>query len=310
MFTAKVAGMASLQERPDRARIGRKVDEHMSNFELTDLLTEASERMTLALRHRLVPHPGERGTDREEVIRQFLREHLPKRFHVSTGFVVDCHGNVSEQVDVVIADSLTCPRFETAGGTEFFPCESVVAAGQVKSQLTSRHEFRNAIENLDSVKQLDRSGHGRATCSKTGDPIDQHANHLHQVFGFVFITGKALSSETASDELKDFIWRKEPDRWPNIIMAMDRYLITYCCDGGHCPNPMHARGISVTEGTDSADLLMKFYLFLAQAINVTATANVPFHSYLASVFNFPTSTVEVSTWDDPPPLLCQLPGRP
>jgi hypothetical protein len=51
----------------------------------------------------------------------FLRAYIPARFDVSTGFVFDSKGNVSKQLDIVIANALVCPRFETAGGNRFYP---------------------------------------------------------------------------------------------------------------------------------------------------------------------------------------------
>ncbi len=105
------------------------------------------------LAQRMVKHPGELGVAREEIIRRFLRAYLPARFEISTGFVFDSKGNVSKQLDIVIANALVCPRFETAGGTRFYPCESVVAVGQVKSSLTRDAELRSALANLESVKE-------------------------------------------------------------------------------------------------------------------------------------------------------------
>ena len=56
----------------------------MNRFSLSDLLKASGERMRGDLAQRLVPHLGELGIDREEIIRQFLRAYLPKCFEVST----------------------------------------------------------------------------------------------------------------------------------------------------------------------------------------------------------------------------------
>jgi hypothetical protein len=136
----------------------------MKNFSLQEMLTSAGQRMRADLAERMVEHPGELGTGREEIIRRFLRSYIPARFDVSTGFVFDSKGNVSKQLDIIIANALLCPRFETAGGNRFYPCESVVAVGQVKSSLTSDTALQSALENLESVKELDRSANGRLCC--------------------------------------------------------------------------------------------------------------------------------------------------
>jgi hypothetical protein len=113
--------------------------------------------MQVDLEERLIDHPGELGTARKEIIRRFLRDYLPKRFEVATGFVFDSAGQVSNQMDVIIADSSVCPRFETAGSKFYFPCESVVAvgAGQVIDNLRrgtqgllGQHRVREATGSL------------------------------------------------------------------------------------------------------------------------------------------------------------------
>src|ERR1700692_1094214 len=136
------------------------------------MLKSAGKRMRDDLAERMVEHPGEIGAGREEIFRRCLRAYIPSRFEVSTGFAFDSKGNVSKQLDIVIANALVCPRFETVGGNRFYPCESVVAVGQVKSSLTSDTALQGALENLESVKALDRSANGRAFDADRGEPID------------------------------------------------------------------------------------------------------------------------------------------
>src|SRR5262249_29496697 len=148
------------------------------NFTLEKLFASAGERMRHDLAERLVAHPGELGMGREEIIRDFLRRYLPKRFEISTGFAFDCHGNVSKQLDVVISDGSVATHFQTAGGVRYFPCESIVAAGQIKSSVTSLKEFDAAIDNIESAKRLDRSAGGLAVDVRSREPMDHLRNHL------------------------------------------------------------------------------------------------------------------------------------
>jgi hypothetical protein len=64
--------------------------------------------MRADLAERLVDHPGEVGSGREEILRRFLRDYLPKRFDVSSGFVFDSEGNISRQLDIIVADAGIC----------------------------------------------------------------------------------------------------------------------------------------------------------------------------------------------------------
>jgi len=277
----------------------------MSRFTLDGLLQSSGRRMQVDLEERLIDHPGELGTAREEILRRFLRDYLPKRFEVSTGFVFDSAGQVSNQMDVIIADSSVCPRFETAGGKFYFPCESVVAVGQVKSSITSREELQGVFDNIASAKKLDRSAGGVAVDRRHGEPIDHIHNYLHQIFGFVFVTGNALSDESMKDDVLDFLPRRAVSTWPNIIFAFHKYLVTYACDGGICPNPMHARGVAVQSAKSDPNILLRFYLLLGQAIDVTRVSSLPYWEYLQSANEW-SANVFYSLRDVPPPLLSSL----
>lgn len=189
---------------------------------LDELLSAAAENMTRDLRRRLISHPGELGTAREQIIRNFLTAHLPKRFEVSTGFVFDCKGNVSRQLDIVVFDADTCPRFEIPGGKFMFPCEAVVAVGQVKSSLTSRDAFRSAIDNLASAKSLDRSANGTAFDTRFNESLSPRENHLHQIFTFVFITGDALAPETIAQTILEDAFEIPMEHLPNMVVALAR----------------------------------------------------------------------------------------
>jgi hypothetical protein len=269
------------------------------------MLTNAGKRMREDLAARMIGHPGELGISREEIIRRFLRAYLPTRFEIATGFVFDAKGNLSKQLDIIIANALVCPRFETAGGIRFYPCESVVAVGQIKSSLTSDAELQSALANLESVKELDRSASGRAFDTEFGEAIDHVNNHLHQVFTFLMICGKALKSETMHEKTMNRVLETAPHVWTNIIFALDQYLVTFACDDGVCPNPLHARGVALQQATDSDELLMRFYLSLGQAIEVTRVSGLPLWSYLSSAQSLSTA-VFYDTMDFPPRFLSQI----
>lgn len=256
-------------------------------FNLQDLLSSAAKRMRAELSEQLISHRGEKGGAREEVVRRFLRAYLAKRFEISTGFAFDASGAVSKQLDIVITDAFACPRLEAAGGVRFFPCESVLAVGQIRSQVTSRSKFQDALDNLDSVKALDRSADGRAFDTVRQEQIDNKVNYLHQIFTFLMIVEKSLAENTAFDELGDYLVDREPYRWPNLIVAPEKYLMTYSCDDGVCPNTMHATGIAIRKPSEPTELLMRFYLLLGRALEVTRFSSLPHWSYLQ----------DLTTWD-------------
>lgn len=274
----------------------------MNDVPLSALLATAAENMANSLRAKLVPHPGERGTAREQIIRDFLATHLPRRFEVSTGFAFDYTGKVSRQLDIVIFDSHVCPRFELPGGKFLFPCEAIAAVGEVRSSLTSRGQFRTALENLASVKSLDRSANGKAYDSRYREVLDPRQNHLHQVFTFLLILGESMDSHTIADMLFEAAFDLSVEELPNVILALDRYMISYCCDSGMCCNPMAARGVAIQTSQQPFDVLLRFYLLLGQAVDVIRTASLPYWEYLAKYRDLKGMVIH-SCVDDPPPYL-------
>jgi hypothetical protein len=273
---------------------------------LPQLLQAAGERMAKDLQERLLTHPGELGSDREEVVRGFLRSYLPRRFEISTGFVFDCNGRISGQLDVIIVDAFSCPRFETAGGIRIYPCESVVAVGQIRSSVTSVTELHAALDNLESAKSLDRSGGGKAVAQVWSEQMDPTSNHLHQMFTFMLITGRALAADTMREKFLEYILQRDAHLWPNIVFAVEKYLLTFCCDAGICPNPMDARAVAIQPASRRQDLVLRFYMLLAQAVEVTRVSAMSYWSYLESVGNWDYD-LAFATWEDAPPFLRSLP---
>jgi hypothetical protein len=221
---------------------------------------------------------------------------------VSTGFAFDCAGKLSRQLDIVIFDACVCPRFEIPGGKCLFPCEAIVAAGEVKTSVTSRHEFREAIQSLVSVKELDRSANGKAIDSRSGAPLSPHRNHLDQVFTLLFITGDAASPDTLAETLLEDAFEIPVVHLPNLVLALDRYLICYCCDSGVCANPNEARGVAVQSTETPSDALLRFYLMLGQALNTIRVSSLPYYEYLSHYHDIPAKVFS-SCVEEPPPHL-------
>jgi len=250
------------------------------SFKVPELVLSAAEQMGAALRQRLIPHPGELGTGREEIIREFLRQYLPKRFGVLTGFVFDSCGGVSRQLDVIIYDNLMSPRFEAIGGKYFVPCESVVCVGEIKSSLTSKRTIKKALDTLLSAKRLDRSAGGRNFALINDEPINQEENHLDQIFTFLFIADKCVSEEIMRKTLFEYICEYDRHLWPNICYYFEHYLLTYGCESGFCPNPMDAFAISSLNSESGENLLLTFCRLVAGAIYVTRVSSFSYWEYL------------------------------
>lgn len=103
-----------------------------------------------------IDHPGSMGAVSEREWRALLEKHLPRRYAVTSGFVVDSEGGQSQQLDVIIHDRhfslLVFPHEES----QFVPAESVYAVFEAKQDL-SREYIGYAAEKAASVRALHRT---------------------------------------------------------------------------------------------------------------------------------------------------------
>jgi hypothetical protein len=113
-------------------------------------------RAALSADREAIDHSGLKGDASEEHWRTMLATHLPRRYRVTTGIVVDCDGGQSQQIDVIIHDAHFCPRFLDHGGTNFVPSESVYAVLEAK-QVINAAQLTAAAEKAESVRRLRRT---------------------------------------------------------------------------------------------------------------------------------------------------------
>lgn len=99
-----------------------------------------------------VQHAGDKGENREEILRQFLEERLPRRYGVVKGEILHPDGTHSHAADLIIYDALNCPVLFT-GKTAVLPVEGVYGIIEVKSRL-SKQEFLDASKKIESFKRL------------------------------------------------------------------------------------------------------------------------------------------------------------
>ena len=80
---------------------------------LNEILTAAARKLREDFREiqDCNPHAAERGSEAEEIIRQFLRERLPRRFDVGSRVIVGNDGSVSRQTDVIVYDAMNSPVY-------------------------------------------------------------------------------------------------------------------------------------------------------------------------------------------------------
>lgn len=127
-------------------------------FSLTAAFRATTDAM-LARFHaarRATGQPTALGDGAERDWKETLEQFLPRRFAVSRAFIVDNHGNESDQIDLVIHDRHFSPTFWTIDDTRFLPAECVLAILEVKPEL-NRANVEYAANKAASVRRLHRT---------------------------------------------------------------------------------------------------------------------------------------------------------
>jgi len=177
-----------------------------------------------------IQHALTRGLRNEEVLREFLRTYIPRRFNVSTGFIVPRSGfkesvEFSRQIDVLIYDSSRYAPLMQSGEVVICRSDSVVAAIEVKSTLYSS-ALDDALENIVVVKAIDR-----------------------RIYGYIFAFKASARDKTIRKRLARMLEFYHPWQLPDVICVLDGQFI-------------ERRGETVSKVETKGDQLALFYFRL------------------------------------------------
>jgi hypothetical protein len=131
-------------------------------FDPVGYVTQVGQELVAAFQVAgLATTPGQIGSARESPVRRKLMQLLPRGVGVGSGCVIDSFGNTSRQMDVVLYEKEICPVFSINENPEstYYPCEGVIAAGEIKSALDSRElqdTFRKSRASRDCGDLRDR----------------------------------------------------------------------------------------------------------------------------------------------------------
>lgn len=128
-------------------------------------------------------HPGEFGMLRESCIRNFLSNFFPDQYGIGQGYVIGQNDEISHQCDIIIYHKSYTPYFHTPEHQRFFPIESVIAAGEVKSKITGE-KLDDSLKKLTKIKQMRESitnatiAYCRPNVTRKFDPVNDIRDQL------------------------------------------------------------------------------------------------------------------------------------
>lgn len=236
----------------------------MSDVSRQNIFAQASKKLRQDFNElSVVAHASLKGGEAERLVRTFLEEHLPKRFDVGAGFIIDRFDNVSKQIDVIVYDALNCPVYRASEEAGIFPSDNVAATVEVKSCLDKK-ELYSAFDNILATKQL----------AKTPPP--EIGFVTAQTMGCVFAFESAISFEKICEHYTDILRSKGIGNHIDIILVLDKGVVSMWSKPPAFPNwgrYIH-EGLAVKElseglhfalateemGADSLDLFLRYVL--------------------------------------------------
>ena len=105
-------------------------------------------------------NPGEFGSSREKICKQLIDSIIPSSRGIDTrGFIINSSDGISTEQDLIFYSKNDTPVL-TLENTKFFPIETVVGIGQIKSCIKTKNELQEILEKLSCIKSLrDNMGH-------------------------------------------------------------------------------------------------------------------------------------------------------
>lgn len=174
-------------------------------------------------------HGPEYGSYRERACKDFLKFILPNKYKTGDGFVINSYDETTSQCDLVIYNSSVTPMIEVNQNTRFFPCETTLAIGEVKSILNKK-DFLNCLKKLALNKKIRKlKSHNIIDGTAPSEEIFNSGTEFIHPFTFVICESISGFSDNLDKEIEDFyISEKIPFEFRhNYILSLKDGYISY-----------------------------------------------------------------------------------
>ena len=198
---------------------------------------------------------GDRGAAHEDTLRGFLNRQLPERLAAVKGLVWNQDREISLEQDVLIYDRLQAPVLRISESTSIVPVECVLGSVQVKGTLT-RSRLTSAVKNLCSIPwwSADQYPSGAPLAALVPGFQVPVAPPVNAVFAW---KGRPLPG--VLEDFKEACNDYPRERWPSMVVVLERGIIAYVRENVWEPNADHADHFSLVLQDDPGDTLRVFY---------------------------------------------------
>jgi hypothetical protein len=163
-------------------------------------------------------HPAESGAEAEIILGKFLKDHLPRRFHTESGFVIGPGGILSKQTDLIVFDKLESPIYGRGPRVHIVPRDNVAAVIEVKSKL-NKDELADAAVKIGSVKRIRPS-----PITNVDQPVTFAPTIMTNTLGCVFAFDSYTGLHTLAENLREINSTQESGAWIDLVVILDKGL--------------------------------------------------------------------------------------
>ncbi len=214
-----------------------------NSFDSKEFVNRAGRNLVVAFDNarQLATTPELVGDAMEYPVVEQLGQILPNGIGIGSGCVIDTKGATSRQMDVVLYERDICPVFcvNNSPETTYYPCEGVIAVGEVKSRI-GKTQLEDAFEKMRSVKSLKRNFDAPKLPSHKGrkvfewrrygqtaprEIVDLNYNpaddYFNDIFGFVLAGDLEVKAETMLRHYVRLVNQSKGKTWcPNMMVSL------------------------------------------------------------------------------------------
>ena len=171
---------------------------------------------------------------REKLVKDFLRFIIPQKLAINQGFIISSNDEISTQCDIIIYDQNITPLIQSNELQTFYPVETVVGVGEVKSKL-SKAQFIAAINKLARIKEIKSKVPFPSLVNRNrGFEYNPEKIPFDNIFTFIVCEKLDFDTKTIETEL-DEMYQKDISPWHrhNLILSIDDGLLLYTEPDSH-----------------------------------------------------------------------------
>lgn len=183
----------------------------------------------LRKRNKLL-HSGEYGMYREKICDELIKFTIPSKFETGTGFLINSKDEVSKQCDILIFDKNNTPLIENDSKTRFFPVESVVGVGEIKSKLSISSLCEAAVILAEKKKTKSITKEIYCVSDPSKKQFDSERNGYDTMFSFIICEEiERFDSETVFSSLNKTYTENQINYQfrHNAIISLKDGVLTY-----------------------------------------------------------------------------------